>query len=48
MKKPEKESLTVELNAVLVIELQQRFESTKIYKAFNEGYCGLLLGTGDV
>ena len=30
------------------VELQQRFENLKIHKAFNEGYCELVLDTGDV
>ena len=30
------------------IELQERFENLKIHKAFNEGYCELVLDTGDV
>ena len=30
------------------IELQRRFERMKMYKAFNEGYCDLILDTGDV
>lgn len=30
------------------IELQQRFENIKMYKAFNEGYCELVLDTGNV
>lgn len=30
------------------MELQQRFESMKTYKAFNEGYCELVLDKGNV
>lgn len=30
------------------MELQERFERMKMYKAFNEGYCDLILDTGDV
>ena len=30
------------------IELQQRFENLKMHKAFNEGYCELVLDTGNV
>lgn len=30
------------------MELQQRFENNKMYKAFNEGYCELVLDTGDI
>jgi len=30
------------------MELQQRFENLKMHKAFNEGYCELVLDTGDV
>ena len=30
------------------MELQQRFENLKMHKAFNEGYCELVLDTGNV
>lgn len=30
------------------IELQKRFENVKMYKAFNEAYCELILDTGDI
>lgn len=30
------------------MELQKRFENVKMYKAFNEAYCELILDTGDI